>query len=83
MKIDPRVYIYDENDHELEVDMELLEDGYEYGLRLTGPTMGEEVRLTDNQMAEARDKYMLLISSGATLLVDEYESAKYDYHSDY
>lgn len=75
MKIDPRVYIYDENDNELEVDMESLEDGYEYGLCLTGPTMGEEVRLTDDQMAEARDKYMLL--------VDEYESAKYDYHSEY
>lgn len=75
MKVDPRVYIYDEDDHELEIDMELLEDGYEYGLCLTGPTMGEEVRLTDRQMAEARDKYMLL--------VDEYESAKTDYYSEY
>ena len=75
MKIDPRVYIYDEDDCELEVDMELLEDGYEYGLCLTGPTMGEEVRLSDSQITEARDKFMLL--------VDEYESAKYDYHSDY
>lgn len=75
MKIDPRVYIYDEDDCELEVDMELVEEGYEYGLCLTGPMMGEEVRLSDSQITEARDKFMLL--------VDEYESAKYDYHSDY
>lgn len=70
MKIDPRVYIYDEDDHELEVDMELLEDGYEYALNMT---TGEEVKMTDDQMTEARDKFILL--------VDEYESAKADYYN--
>lgn len=82
MKIDTRVYIYDEDDHqaegggqspyELEVDMELLEDGYEYALNLV---TGEEVKMTDRQMDEARDKYMLL--------VDEYESAKADHYAEY
>lgn len=72
MKIDTRVYVYDEDDYELEVDMGLLEDGYEYALNMT---TGEEVKLTDSQMTKARDKFMLL--------VDEYGSAKYDYQSEY
>lgn len=72
MKIDPRVYIYDEDDHELEVDMELLEDGYEYALNLV---TGEEVKLTDRQMDEARDKFMLMMN--------EYEDAKAEYYSEY
>lgn len=75
MKIDPRVYIYDEDDCELEVDMELVEDGYPYAVYMSGPMSGEEIKLSDSQITEARDKFMLL--------VDEYESAKYDYHSDY
>lgn len=72
MKIDPRVYIYDENDNEIEVDMELLDDGCESGLNLT---TGEEVKLTSGQIEEAKDKFMLL--------VDEYESAKADYYNEW
>lgn len=70
MRIDPRVYIYNLYDEEIEVDVELLEDGCESGLNLT---TGEEVTLTDSQIREARDKFMLL--------VEEYESAKSDYYN--
>ena len=75
MKIDPRVYIYDEDDHELEVDMELVEDGYPYAVYMSGPMKGEEIKLSASQIDTARDIY--------ELLVDEYESAKADYYSDY
>lgn len=75
MKIDPRVYICDEDDNELEVDMELLEEGFPYAVYMSGPKKGEEVGLTPEQIDTAEDKFMLL--------VDEYESAKADYYSEY
>jgi hypothetical protein len=75
MKIDPRVHIYDEDDHEIWVDMELLEDGYPCAVYLSGPMKDEDVTLTTTQIETARDKFMLL--------VDEYESAKADYYSEY
>ena len=72
MKIDPRVYIYNLYDEEIEVDVELLEDGCESGLNLT---TGEEVTLTDSQIREARDMFMLL--------VEEYETYKSDYYNEW
>ena len=72
MRIDPRVYIYDQDDNEIEVDMELLEGGCESGLNLT---TGEEVTLTDSQIREARDMFMLL--------VEEYEAYKSDYYNEW
>jgi hypothetical protein len=71
-KIDPRVYIYNLYDEEIEVDVELLEDGCESGLNLT---TGEEVTLTDSQIREARDMFMLL--------VEEYETYKSDYYNEW
>lgn len=72
MRIDPRVYIYNLYDEEIEVDVELLEDGCESGLNLT---TGEEVTLTDSQIREARDMFMLL--------VEEYEAYKSDYYNEW
>jgi hypothetical protein len=72
MKIDPRVYIYNLYDEEIEVDVELLEDGCKSGLNLT---TGEEVTLTDSQIREARDMFMLL--------VEEYETYKSDYYNEW
>ena len=72
MRIDPRVYIYNLYDEEIEVDVELLEDGCESGLNLT---TGEEVTLTDSQIREARDMFMLL--------VEEYETYKSDYYNEW
>ena len=72
MRIDPRVYIYNLYDEEIEVDVELLEDGCKSGLNLT---TGEEVTLTDSQIREARDMFMLL--------VEEYEAYKSDYYNEW
>ena len=72
MRIDPRVYIYNLYDEEIEVDVELLEDGCKSGLKLT---TGEEVTLTDSQIREARDMFMLL--------VEEYETYKSDYYNEW
>ena len=72
MRIDPRVYIYNLYDEEIEVDVELLEDGCKSGLNLT---TGEEVTLTDSQIREARDMFMLL--------VEEYETYKSDYYNEW
>lgn len=66
------VYIYDEDDNEIEVDMELLEDGYPYGLMIG---TGEEVLLSSEQEQKARDQHRELM--------EEYEAAKGDCYSDY
>ena len=52
--------------------MQFLEDGCESGLNLT---TGEEVTLTDSQIREARDMFMLL--------VEEYEAYKSDYYNEW
>ena len=72
MKLEYFVYIYDEHDNELEVDMELLEEGYSYGV-VTGD--GEEIKLSPEQVQKARDQYRENL--------EEYEAAKADYHYDY
>jgi hypothetical protein len=71
-KVDPRVYIYNNDDMEIEVDMELLEDGYPYGLMLHN---GEEVLLTNDEQERARDAY--------ALMVEAYEDARGDYYGEY
>lgn len=48
------VYIYDEHDNEIEVDMELLEDGFPYGLLTAN---GTEIRLSSEQEQKARDQH--------------------------
>ena len=68
-KVDPRVYIYNDEDYEIEVDMELMEDGYPYGLMIHN---GEEILLTDEEQGRARDAY--------NLMVEAYEDAKADYY---
>lgn len=72
MKLEYFVYIYDEHDNELEVDMELLEEGYSYGV-VTGD--GEEIKLSPEQVQKARDQYRENL--------EEYEAAKADYYYDY
>lgn len=72
MKLEYFVYIYDEHDNELEVDMELLEEGYSYGV-VTGD--GEEIKLSPEQEQKARDQYRENL--------EEYEAAKADYYYDY
>lgn len=70
--IDPRVYIYNDDDIEVEVDTELLEDGFPYGVLMTD---GEEVLLTDKEQERARDAYALMLEA--------YEDSKVDYYSEY
>lgn len=55
---DKRIYMYDENDHEYEVDMELLEEaGYLVGLYLEGPHQGKEFFLNGQQEFDAQMKW--------------------------
>ena len=51
---DKRVYLCNEYDHELEVDLELIDEGIYVGVWMDGPDMGVEVDLTSSQVKEAR-----------------------------
>jgi len=51
---DKRVYLTDEYEHELEVDLALMDDGIYVGVWLDGPYAGTEVDLSSNQVKEAR-----------------------------
>jgi|TARA_R100000081_G_C4814535_1_gene173801 hypothetical protein len=51
---DKRVYLTDEYEHELEVDLALMDDGIFVGVWLDGPYVGTEVDLTSSQVKEAR-----------------------------
>ncbi len=51
---DKRVYLTDEYEHELEVDLALMDDGIYVGVWLDGPYVGTEVDLSSNQVKEAR-----------------------------
>ena len=51
---DKRVYLYNEYEHELEVDLALMDDGIYVGVWLDGPYAGVEVDLTSSQVKEAR-----------------------------
>jgi len=51
---DKRVYLTDEYEHELEVDLALMDDGIYVGVMLDGPCVGTEVDLSSNQVKEAR-----------------------------
>ena len=57
------VYIYNDDDKEIEVDMELLEDGFPYGIMTHN---GEEVMLTMDEQELAKDAY--------NLKMEEYEA---------
>ena len=63
------VYIYNDDDKEIEVDMELLEDGFPYGIMTND---GEEVMLTTDEQERARDAH--------ALMVEAYEDAKVVYY---
>lgn len=55
---DKRIYMYDENDHEYEVDMAFLDEvGYLVGLYVEGPNHGEEFILNDQQQFDAEMKW--------------------------
>lgn len=66
------VYIYDIDDNEIEVDMELLEDGYPYGLLTAN---GTEIRLSSEQEQKARDQHRENM--------EEYAAQRGEYYSDY
>jgi len=51
---DKRVYLTDEYEHELEVDLALMDDGIYVGVWLDGPYVGTEVDLSSHQVKEAR-----------------------------
>lgn len=51
---DRRVYLTNEYEHELEVDLALMDDGIYLGVWLDGPYVGTEVELSSNQVKEAR-----------------------------
>lgn len=48
------VYLTDEYDHELEVDLALMDEGIYVGVWCQGPYAGVEVDLTSAQVKEAR-----------------------------
>ena len=50
---DKRVYLTDEYEHELEVDLALMDDGIYVGVWCSGPDAGVEVDLTSSQVKEA------------------------------
>ena len=64
------VYIYNKEDQEIEVDMELLEDGFPYGIMTND---GEEVMLTTDEQERARAAYAMMIEA--------YEDARADYYA--
>ena len=51
---DKRVYLIDECDYELEVDLALMDEGFYVGVWMDGPDAGVEVDLTRSQVKEAR-----------------------------
>jgi hypothetical protein len=51
---DKRVYLTNEYEPELEVDLALMDDGIYVGVWLDGPYVGTEVDLTSSQVKEAR-----------------------------
>jgi len=63
------VYIYNKENKEIEVDMELLEDGFPYGIMTND---GEEVMLTTDEQEQARDAY--------NIKMEGYECARGDYY---
>ena len=50
---DKRVYLTNEYEHELEVDLALIDDGIYVGVWCDGPDAGVEVDLTVSQVKEA------------------------------
>ena len=54
---DKRVYLYNEYEHELEVDLALMDDGIYVGVWLDGPDAGVEVDLNSVQVKEALDLF--------------------------
>jgi len=48
------VYLTNEYDHELEVDLALMDEGVYVGVWCQGPDAGVEVELTSAQVKEAR-----------------------------
>jgi hypothetical protein len=52
---DKRVYLTNEYEHELEVDLALMDDGVYVGVWLAGPYAGVEVDLSSSQVKEARE----------------------------
>ena len=48
------VYLTNEYDHELEVDLALMDEGVYVGVWCQGPDAGVEVELTKEQVKEAR-----------------------------
>ena len=55
MKTETFVYICDKDDYEIEVDVELMEDGFPVGVYTEGPDKGIEITLTDKMIEDARD----------------------------
>ena len=51
---DKRVYLTNEYDYELEVDLALMDEGFYVGVWMDGPDAGVEVDLTSSQVKEAR-----------------------------
>lgn len=55
---DKRIYMFDQDDYEYEVDMELLDEvGYLTGVYTEGPRIGEEFILDSDQEFDAVEKY--------------------------
>ena len=54
---DKRVYLYNEYEHELEVDLALMDDGIYTGVWQDGPDAGVEVDLNSVQVKEALDLF--------------------------
>jgi len=51
---DKRVYISDRYEHELEVDLAIMDEGIYVGVYMSGPDAGVEVDLSAQQVKEAR-----------------------------
>jgi len=61
---DTRIYMIDENDHEFEVDMSLLDEvGYLSGVYQEGPRIGEEFILDEQQQFDAEMQYKDILRS--------------------
>jgi len=51
---DKRVYISDQYEHELEIDLAIMDEGIYVGVYMSGPDAGVEVDLSTQQVQEAR-----------------------------
>jgi len=61
---DTRIYMIDENDHEFEVDMSLLDEvGYLSGVYQEGPRISEEFILDEQQQFDAEMQYKDILRS--------------------